>query len=153
MTQRLLSIKGKHPVSHYHKRLGKIIWEYCGMARTKEGLEKALKLIAELREEFWANVLVPGSADTLNQSLEQAGRVADFIELGELMCLDALEARGKLRRSLPRGAPVSRRRMQARRREVRPRGRLGIPGRGQDAAPERRGAELRVREMSVRNSK
>ena len=91
MTQRLLSIKGKHPVSHYHKRLGKIVWEFCGMARTKEGLEKALKLIPELREEFWANVLVPGSADTLNQSLEQAGRVADFIELGELMCLDALK--------------------------------------------------------------
>jgi succinate dehydrogenase / fumarate reductase flavoprotein subunit len=90
MTNRLLSNKGKHPVSHYHKRLGKILWEFCGMARTKEGLEKALKLIPELRAEFWANVLVPGSADTLNQSLEQAGRVADFIELGELMCRDAL---------------------------------------------------------------
>ena len=91
MTRRLLSIKGKQPVSHFHKRLGKIVWEFCGMARTKEGLEKALKLIPELREEFWANVLVPGSAETLNQSLEQAGRVADFIELGELMCLDALK--------------------------------------------------------------
>ena len=90
MTNRLLSNKGKHPVSYYHKRLGKILWEFCGMARTKEGLEKALKLIPELREEFWANVLVPGSGDTLNQSLEQAGRVADFIELGELMCRDAL---------------------------------------------------------------
>jgi succinate dehydrogenase / fumarate reductase flavoprotein subunit len=90
MTTRLLSNKGKHPVSYYHKRLGKIVWEFCGMSRTKEGLEKALKLIPELREDFWANVLVPGSGDTLNQSLEQAGRVADFIELGELMCRDAL---------------------------------------------------------------
>jgi succinate dehydrogenase / fumarate reductase flavoprotein subunit len=91
MTNRLLASKGRQPVSHFHKRLGKILWEGCGMARTKEGLEKALKLIPELREEFWGNVLVPGSADTLNQSLEQAGRVADFLELGELMCRDALQ--------------------------------------------------------------
>jgi succinate dehydrogenase / fumarate reductase flavoprotein subunit len=90
MTKRFLENKGKEPVSHYHKRLGKIMWEFCGMARTKEGLEKALQLIPALREEFWANVRVPGSADTLNQSLEQAGRVADFLELGELMCRDAL---------------------------------------------------------------
>ena len=90
MTSRFLENKGKHPVSHYHKRLGKILWEFCGMARTKAGLEKALQQIPALREEFWADVLVPGSADTLNQSLEQAGRVADFLELGELMCLDAL---------------------------------------------------------------
>jgi succinate dehydrogenase / fumarate reductase flavoprotein subunit len=90
MTQRFLDNKGKEPVSHYHKRLGKILWEYCGMSRNKAGLEKALQLIPELREEFWANVRVPGSAETLNQSLEQAGRVADFLELGELLCLDAL---------------------------------------------------------------
>jgi succinate dehydrogenase / fumarate reductase flavoprotein subunit len=90
MTRRFLDNKGREPVSHYHKRLGKIMWEFCGMARTKAGLEKALLLIPELREEFWANVRVPGSADTLNQSLEQAGRVADFLELGELLCLDAL---------------------------------------------------------------
>ncbi|MSU70935.1 MAG: fumarate reductase/succinate dehydrogenase flavoprotein subunit [Opitutus sp.] len=90
MTSRFLENKGKHPVSHYHKCLGKILWEFCGMARTKAGLEKALQQIPALREEFWADVLVPGSADTLNQSLEQAGRVADFLELGELMCLDAL---------------------------------------------------------------
>jgi succinate dehydrogenase / fumarate reductase flavoprotein subunit len=91
MTGRLLGIKGKQPVSYFHKRLGKILWEYCGMARNKAGLEKALQLLPALREEFWSNVLVPGSAGTLNQSLEQAGRVADFIELGELMCLDALQ--------------------------------------------------------------
>ena len=90
MTCRFLDSKGKEPVSHFHKRLGKIMWEFCGMARTREGLTKALQQIPALREEFWANVKVPGSADTLNQSLEQAGRVADFIELGELMCRDAL---------------------------------------------------------------
>ena len=90
MTRRFLTNPGKEPVSHYHKRLGKIMWDYCGMARTRAGLEKALQLLPALREEFWANVRVPGSAETINQSLEQAGRVADFIELGELMCLDAL---------------------------------------------------------------
>jgi succinate dehydrogenase / fumarate reductase flavoprotein subunit len=89
-TKRLLSAKGKETVSHYHKRLGKLMWDYCGMARTKEGLEKALQLIGELRVEFWANVNVPGSDKSLNQALEKAGRVADFIELGELMCRDAL---------------------------------------------------------------
>ena len=90
MTSRLLASKGTEPVSHFHKRLGKIMWEHCGMARSKAGLEQALRELPALREEFWAKVRVPGSADSLNQSLEQAGRVADFIELGELMCLDAL---------------------------------------------------------------
>lgn len=90
INSRLLGAKGKHPVSYYHKKLGQLMWTYCGMARTKEGLEKALQEIPALREEFWKNVLVPGSGATLNQSLEQAGRVADFIELGELMCRDAL---------------------------------------------------------------
>ncbi len=90
MTKRLLDTKGTEPVSHFHKRLGKIMWEGCGMARTEASLKKALQEIPKLREEFWANVRVPGSENTLNQSLEQAGRVADFLELGELMCLDAL---------------------------------------------------------------
>ncbi len=90
MTKRLLDTKGTEPVSHFHKRLGKIMWEGCGMARTQASLKKALQEIPKLREEFWANVRVPGSENTLNQSLEQAGRVADFLELGELMCLDAL---------------------------------------------------------------
>jgi succinate dehydrogenase / fumarate reductase flavoprotein subunit len=67
------------------------MWEYCGMARTKQGLQTALQKIPALREEFWKNVTVPGSGAELNQSLEHAGRVADFLELGELMCLDALE--------------------------------------------------------------
>ncbi|AOS43759.1 Fumarate reductase flavoprotein subunit [Lacunisphaera limnophila] len=90
MVQRLMGNKGKEPVNYYHKKLGKIMWKYCGMARTKEGLQQALKEIPALREEFWANVNVPGSADNMNQALERAGRVADFIDLGELMCRDAL---------------------------------------------------------------
>ncbi|MBZ0172179.1 MAG: succinate dehydrogenase (quinone) flavoprotein subunit, partial [Phycisphaerales bacterium] len=90
LTRRLLDNKGKETVHHFHKRLGQIMWQHCGMARTKEGLQKALELIPPLREEFWANVNVPGSGDTLNQALERAGRVADFLELGELMCRDAL---------------------------------------------------------------
>jgi len=90
LSKRLLSINGKEPVSHFHKRLGQIMWKNCGMARTKQSLETALKEIPALRAEFWQNVKVPGSADTINQSLENAGRVADFLELGELMCLDAL---------------------------------------------------------------
>ncbi|MEN9593195.1 MAG: succinate dehydrogenase, partial [Gemmatimonadota bacterium] len=83
-TKRFLDIKGKRSVDSFHKELGKIMWEYCGMARTKEGLTKALELIAALKGEFWSNVNVPGSGDNLNQALENAGRVADFIELGEL---------------------------------------------------------------------
>jgi len=90
LTERLLGIKGKEPVSHYHKELGHILWTHCGMARNRAGLEEALRLIPALREEFWRNVNVPGSGASLNQSLERAGRVADFLELGELMCRDAL---------------------------------------------------------------
>jgi len=90
LNSHLLGISGKEPVSHFHKRLGHIMWSQCGMARTKESLEIALREIPALREEFWKNVRVPGSAETLNQSLEQAGRVADFLELGELLCRDAL---------------------------------------------------------------
>jgi succinate dehydrogenase / fumarate reductase flavoprotein subunit len=89
-TSKLLTVKGKEPVSHFHKRLGQIMWQYCGMARNRAGLEQAMKEIPALRAEFWENVNVPGSGDTLNQSLERAGRVADFLELGELMCRDAL---------------------------------------------------------------
>jgi succinate dehydrogenase / fumarate reductase flavoprotein subunit len=89
-TKQFLNIKGKRTVDSFHKQLGKIMWEYCGMARDKAGLTKALELIPALKEEFWSNLNVPGSADSLNQALENAGRVADFIELGELMCRDAL---------------------------------------------------------------
>ncbi len=88
-----LSIQGTRSVDSFHRELGHIMWEYCGMERSEEGLRKAIDLIRSLREEFWRNVRVLGSADTLNQSLEKAGRVADFLELGELMCIDALHRR------------------------------------------------------------
>ena len=84
---------GTRSVDSYHKELGQIMWEYCGMERTEEGLIKAIGLIRELKTQFWSNLRVLGRADTLNQSLERAGRVADLIELGELMCLDALHRR------------------------------------------------------------
>ncbi|EWT05395.1 succinate dehydrogenase [Intrasporangium chromatireducens Q5-1] len=90
---RLLNVQGERSVDSFHKELGQIMWEYCGMERTEEGLLKAIDLIRALREEYWRNVRVLGSADTLNQSLEKAGRVADFLELGELMCIDALHRR------------------------------------------------------------
>ncbi|WP_028659566.1 fumarate reductase/succinate dehydrogenase flavoprotein subunit [Nocardioides insulae] len=89
----LMSINGERSVESIHKELGHIMWEYCGMERTKEGLTEAIGLIRELKKEFWTNVKVLGSADSLNQDLEKANRVADFIELGELMCIDALNRR------------------------------------------------------------
>jgi len=87
---KLLEIKGKRTVDDFHKQLGRIMWDECGMSRTKQGLEMAIKKIPEIREEFWENVSVVGSAGDLNQVLERAGRVADFLEFGELMCRDAL---------------------------------------------------------------
>ena len=90
-TSRLLAIRGKRTVTSFHRELGKIMWEHCGMARNRAGLEAALQKIPALREEFWQDVTVPGSGGELNQQLELAGRVADFLELAELMCLDALE--------------------------------------------------------------
>jgi succinate dehydrogenase / fumarate reductase flavoprotein subunit len=89
--ERLVAIRGKRTVDSFHRELGKILWEYCGMARNARGLETALSKIPALREEFWQNVNVPGGNEELNQSLEKAGRVADFLELGELICRDALE--------------------------------------------------------------
>jgi succinate dehydrogenase / fumarate reductase flavoprotein subunit len=90
-TRKLLENKGSRSADSFHKELGRIMWQYCGMARNREGLEKALRLIPELREEFWRDVNVPGTGREFNQSLERAGRIADFLELGELMCRDALE--------------------------------------------------------------
>ena len=87
----LLSIKGKRTVDSFHRELGKIVWDYCGMSRTAQGLESAIGQIRTLQEEYWKNVNVPGSGEDLNQSLEKAGRVADFFELAELMCIDALD--------------------------------------------------------------
>ncbi len=89
--QKLLAINGKRTVDSFHRQLGKVVWDYCGMSRTAEGLESAIGQIRELREEYWQNVRVVGSADDMNQSLEKAGRVADFFELAELMCIDARE--------------------------------------------------------------
>ncbi len=86
----LLNIDGKRTVDSFHKELGRIMWENCGMSRTKEGLETAIEEIPQLRQEFWSNVKVNGDSDNLNISLEKAGRVADFLEFGELMCRDAL---------------------------------------------------------------
>jgi succinate dehydrogenase / fumarate reductase, flavoprotein subunit len=91
VTKKLLEIKGTRSVDSYHRELGKLMWDYCGMARTAEGLKTALTRIPALREQFWSDVKVLGAGDELNQSLEKAGRVADFFELAELMCLDALE--------------------------------------------------------------
>ncbi len=89
--EKLIGNKGTKPVDYFHKKLGKIIWNECGMSRNKEDLLKAIDEISSLREEFWNDVMVPGDANELNQELEKAGRVADFLELGELMCKDALE--------------------------------------------------------------
>jgi len=88
-----LSVNGTRSVDSYHRELGNIMWEYCGMERTETGLKKAIDLIRGLKDDFYRNVKVLGSAETLNQSLEKAGRVADFFELGELMCIDALNRR------------------------------------------------------------
>ena len=88
---RLMNIKGGHSVDHFHKKLGRVMWDNCGMGRNKEGLQKALQEIPQLREEFWNDVRIPGSSSELNPELEKAGRVADFLELGELMCKDALQ--------------------------------------------------------------
>ena len=88
--QKLISIKGKQTASSFHKRLGKIMWDYCGMVRNEEGLKKALVLIKELKEEFWRDLIVPGTYKELNMELEKAGRVADYLELTELLVTDAL---------------------------------------------------------------
>ncbi len=90
-TQRFLDINGTRSVDYFHRRLGTIMIDYCGLARSREGLEKAIAEIQALRAEFWSDLKVLGTSDNLNQSLERAGRVADFLELGELMCRDALD--------------------------------------------------------------
>src|SRR5687768_3023179 len=91
LTKKFLSINGQRTVTSFHRELGKIMWDQCGMARTEQSLKRALQLIPQLREEFWKNVKVTGESGSLNQDLEVAGRVADFLEFGELLCLDALQ--------------------------------------------------------------
>jgi len=88
--QKLIDIKGTKPVDDFHRRLGLLIWDYCGMARSAEGLKEAIGKIQKLRAEFWSDLKLMGTPDGINMELERAGRVADFIEFGELMCLDAL---------------------------------------------------------------
>ena len=92
-SSRLLGINGRRTVDSFHRELGLLLWDFCGMARSEKSLQRALKRIPTLREEFWKNVKVPGENSELNMELEKAGRVADFLEFGELMCLDALERR------------------------------------------------------------
>src|SRR5204862_8079261 len=91
--EKLLSVNGTRPVDSFHRELGLLLWDKCGMCRNESGLREALKRIPELRDEFWSNVNVLGANEELNQSLEKAGRVADFLEFGELMCYDALNRR------------------------------------------------------------
>ncbi|HTG44566.1 MAG TPA: fumarate reductase/succinate dehydrogenase flavoprotein subunit, partial [Verrucomicrobiae bacterium] len=93
LTKKFISIQGKRTPTSFHRELGKVMWENCGMARTEQSLKLALKRIPELRQEFWENLKVTGSGEDLNQTLEQAGRVADFMEFAELLCLDALMRR------------------------------------------------------------
>ena len=88
--EKLMSIKGTQSVESFHKRLGKIMWDKCGMARNAQGLRDAITEIRALREEFWKNVRIPGTIEGMNTELDKANRVADFMELGELMCMDAL---------------------------------------------------------------
>jgi succinate dehydrogenase / fumarate reductase flavoprotein subunit len=90
---KLIEIKGTKSVDHFHKKLGKIMWDKCGMARNEQGLKEAIEEIKALRAAFWKEVRIPGTAGELNPELEKAGRVADFLELGELMCMDALQRR------------------------------------------------------------
>ena len=87
----LINIKGKQTVESFHKRLGKIMWEKCGMARNEKGLKEAIAEIQALKKEFWSDLRIPGTVNEMNPELDKAGRVADFIELGELMCRDALD--------------------------------------------------------------
>jgi succinate dehydrogenase / fumarate reductase flavoprotein subunit len=88
--KKLMSIKGTESVESFHKRLGKIMWDKCGMARNAQGLQEAIEEIRVLKKEFWSNLRIPGEVGEFNPELDKAGRVADFIELGELMCMDAL---------------------------------------------------------------
>jgi succinate dehydrogenase / fumarate reductase flavoprotein subunit len=88
--EKLMAIKGERSVDHIHKDLGHVMWDFVGMARNKEGLEKALKRIVDIKKEFWTNVRIPGNLEGMNTELEKANRLADFLEMGELMARDAL---------------------------------------------------------------
>jgi succinate dehydrogenase / fumarate reductase flavoprotein subunit len=123
---KLLSIKGEKTVLEFHRELGMILWDYVGMARNAQGLQIAIEKIRRLREEFWNNLRVPGDANMLNKNLEMAGRVADFMELGELLAIDALHREESCGRALPRRVPNPRRRSLAQRRKILLRCRVGV---------------------------
>ena len=141
-----LNNNGTRSVDSYHRELGNIMWEYCGMERTEDGLKKAIDLIRSLRDDFWRNVKVLGTAESLNQSLERAGRVADFFELGELMCIDALNRRESCGGHFRGGVADRGRRGAAPRRPVRLRRGLGV-GRPRTRSPilHKEDLDLRVR--------
>ncbi len=88
--ERLLAVDGDRTPDSFHREIGELMWEYCGMARNDAGLRKALERIPQIREEFWRRIKVPGTGEEFNQSLEKANRIVDYLELAELMCLDAL---------------------------------------------------------------
>ena len=88
---KFLSINGKRSVDSFHRELGLLVWDKCGMSRNRSGLREALKKIPQIREEFWDNLCVPGESNNINQELEKAGRVADFMDFAELLCHDALD--------------------------------------------------------------
>ena len=142
---KLLSVKGNRGIRDIHRELGRIMWDDVGMARTDASLKRALQAIPKLREEFWHNVSVPGTADNLNQSLEYAGRVADYLEFAELLALDALEPQRIGRRPLPRGKPDAGRRGDARRRAF-----LAMWPRGNSKASAQRRSSTRSRSNSTR---
>ena len=148
-TEKLLAIKGKRTVDSFHRELGKIMWENCGMARNEGGPRGGARARSPSSARSSGRTSrIPGTGDELNQALEKAGRVADFLEFGELMCLDALAARRIVRRPLPRGVPDARGRGAARRRQVLLRRRLGVQGRRTSAETLAQGA-ARVRATST----
>ena len=141
----LLEAGGTRSVDSYHRELGHIMWEYCGMERTADGLRKAIDLIRGLRADFWRNVKVLGSANGLNQSLEKAGRVADFLELGELMCIDALHRRESCGGHFRAESQTEDGEALRDDDELRLRRGLGMGRRARQADPAQGGAGLRVR--------
>ena len=136
--------KGTRSVDSYHRELGNIMWEYCGMERTEDGLKKAIDLIRTLKDDFWRNVRVLGAAESLNQSLERAGRVADFFELGELMRIDGLNRRESCGGHFE-ASRRPRRRGAAPRRPLLVRRRVGVGRRGREPRAAQGRADLRVR--------
>ena len=144
-TKRLLAVKGKRTVTSFHRELGKIMWDHCGMARDKKGLEHGLGKIPALREEFWKNVTVPGSGQELNQTLEAAGPRRRLPRARRAHVPRRARAGRVLRQPLPPRAPDAGRRGEAQRQGLLPRGRVGVHGRREKAQPAHGAADLRER--------